>query len=340
MTSMDIEGLKLVDLEEVAQVERLKQFLQEQGVEKPEFMTSGHMNLSWQGEFQGREVVCQFGPNLSTYQLSLSEIKSYGYFNPGKYEKAQLICQATLEAGIPCPSILKAGYAGTLSRSWCIAEKAEGEDLDKIWKQLPRSTKLSLGHQIGGKIANIHSINPDVYGQNPISPQAWYRGWFKQVFANLSALGIYQPQELEKIKESIVPQFLAENMPPFLTTIHGDILQKNIFVKKDPKEYKVSSIIDWETAGLGNPWADVILAAWWISDEYGGDNKLYEAVIGGYNEVISGGALALSLNRSRTMRPYIDLWWYLNILWVRPLMGDFSQVERRRKMVEKVMEEL
>jgi hypothetical protein len=40
------------------------------------------------------------------------------------------------------------------------------------------------------------------------------------------------------------------------------------------------------------------------------------------------------------MNPYLDLFWYLNILWVRPLMGDYSQVDRRKKMVEKILKEL
>jgi membrane complex biogenesis BtpA family protein len=340
MISSELEGPKLVDLEKVAQVEQMKDFLGNQGVKNPEFLVSGHMNLSWQGDYGGQPVVCQFGPNLSGYTLSSEQIEGYGYFDPMKYKKAQAVCSEASKAGVPCPQIIKAGFHSGFSRAWNICEVAPGQNLEELWEEMPHSGKVALCAQIGAAVAKIHSIHPATYGQEVILPGSWYRTWLEKVFSNLEAMGIYKKEELEIMKGEVVPQFLAGYLLPFLTTVHGDILQKNFFVEKKKGNYHISGIIDWETAGLGNPWADIILGAWWISGEYGGDKSLYTATLDGYSNALTDTSLSLSLKQAQEMNPYLDLFWYLNILWVRPLMGDYSQVDRRKKMVEKILKEL
>ena len=129
---------------------------------------------------------------------------------------------------------------------------------------------------------------------------------------------------------------MADWLPPKFTLIHGDPLQKNIFINPQSKE--ITDIIDWETSGVGNPWADVILAAWWMSGEHDGNEKEYSAVINGYNDGLLNKELKLDISIARQMNLYLDILWYLNILWVRPLMGDNSQTQRRKGMVSMIEE--
>src|SRR3990172_1212347 len=100
-------------------------------------------------------------------------------------------------------------------------------------------------------------------------------------------------------------------------------INKNIFI--DTEKAKITDVIDWETAGIGNPWADAVLGAWWMSGECGGSEKENKAFIKGYNHGLSDKMLLLDINAAKRMNPYLDVLWYLNILWVRSLVGDNSQ---------------
>ena len=77
-----------------------------------------------------------------------------------------------------------------------------------------------------------------------------------------------------------------------------------------------------------------------MSGEYGGDARQYEAVIDGYNAGLKDKSLELSLEEARAMNPYLDVLWYLNILWVRECMGESSQTQRRKAAVVEILSDL
>lgn len=336
MTSNELEGYRLIDLEPFLDFQEMKKFWNSKGITQSQYSVSGHMNLTWVGHKNDEDVVCQFGPSLQKYQeLNLFGKESYGYFHSDKYVNAQKICKKMKKVGIPCPEIIEAGYIQTFTRAWCIVKKALGENLDDCWLSFTEEEKEKILKQFGYYLGKMHSIP---IGDSTPSPLFWYETWFNQIVHNLQVLEIYTEGELAEIKGAVLPEFLANWLPPKFTLTHGDPLQKNIFV--DPQSLEITDIIDWETAGVGNPWADVILAAWWTSGEYGGNNKEYEAVISGYNSGLTDKQLALDLKKAKQMNPYLDVLWYLNILWIRPLMGDNSQTSRRKGMVEKILSEI
>jgi len=333
MATNELEGHNLIDLEQPLDFGLVKEFWDTRGVTGVGSKASGHMNLTRFGYKDGKEVVCQFGPSLKQYQKTNIRGKgSYGYFHPYKYIHAQKISQQAKVAEIPSPDITEAGYSPELTRSWCIAKKASGENLDGHWLSLTGKDKIEILKQFGSYLGKLHSI-PTI--GTCLDPLSWYENWFNQIAHNLQVLGIYPKDKLEAIKQTVLSELSASWLPPKLTLTHGDPLQKNIFI--DPEEAKVTDIIDWETAGIGNPWTDVVLAAWWMSGEYGGDNDQYKAVIDGYNEGLLDHELSLDIEKAKKMNPYIDILWYLNILWVRPLMGDNTQTVRRKGMVEKIL---
>lgn len=332
MANNEKEGSKLIDLEPFLDFQEMKKFWEAKGIVQVNFGVSGHMNLTWFGLKDGKEIVCQFGPSLKFYQKTdLQERESYGYFYPEKYVKAKEICKKAKHLGIPCPEIVEAGYETSLARAWCITEKAYGENLEDHWSEMDEAGKLKVLEQFGGYLGKLHSIPVN---ECIVKPADWYDVWFDLIAHNLQTLGIYRPEELSVIKKVVLPTLKKNWLPPKFTLIHGDPLQKNIFV--NPQKAEVTDIIDWETAGLGNPWADAVFAAWWMSGEYGGNEKEYEALINGYNQGLSDKTLLLDIETAKQMNPYLDILWYLNILWVRPFMGDNSQTKRRKGMVEKI----
>lgn len=332
-TNNEIEGHKLIDLEPFLDFQELKKFWEIQGIDRLSFIASGHMNLTWTGRRNGKEVICQFGPSLKNYQASLLQgKKSCGYFHPDKYLNAQKICRRIKNVGVPCPEIIKAGYSQSFTRAWCIVQKASGENLNSFWSLFAKEKKIKILAQVGSFLGKLHSLPVE---KPTVKPQSWYEIWFNQVSDNLQILGIYGRSELMTIKSAVLPKFFADWLPPGFALIHGDLLQKNIFIK--PKSSEITGIIDWETAGIGNPWSDVVLTAWWLSGEDGGDDEEYEAVINGYNNGLTDKRLLLSFKKAKLMNPYLDILWYLNILWVRSFMGDNSQTLRRKKMVKKIL---
>lgn len=336
MTNNELEGDRLIDLEPFMDFQEMKNFWESKGVVNASFGVSGHMNLTWVGYKDGQEVVCQFGPSLKRYQdTDLQGKEAYGYFHPQKYIHARQICKLASNAGIPCPEIIEADQDQSLTRAWCIAQKAHGENLDDHWEKLGQSDKAKILKEFGHYLGKLHSIQVE---SKEIKPEDFYKNWFDQVAHNLKTLRIYSSEELEAIKKVALPALLDSWLPPKFTLTHGDPLQKNIFI--DTKAKKITDIIDWETAGLGNPWADVVLAAWWMSGEYGGNPTEYLAVINGYNNGLADKSLILPVDYAKKMNPYLDILWYLNILWVRPLMGDHSQTIRRKGMVEKIVAQL
>lgn len=336
MVNNEHEGFKLIDLEPFLDFQEMKNFWEAKGVVQVNFGVSGHMNLTWLGQKEGEDVVCQFGPSLKLYQeANLQGKELYGYFHPEKYVQAKKICMKAKKDGIPCPGIIEAGYEPSLTRAWCIAQKAHGENLDDYWSEMEEADRLKVLQEFGGYLGKLHSIPASGH---TIQPADWYGVWFDQIVHNLQTLGIYHSEELSAIKEVVLPPLLKNWLPPKFTLTHGDPLQKNIFI--DPQNAKVADIIDWETAGIGNPWSDAVLGAWWMSGEYGGDDEEYAAVINGYNHGLSVKELTLDIEKAKQMNPYLDILWYLNILWVRPLMGDDSQTERRKGMVTKILEEV
>lgn len=336
MVNSELEGYDLIDFDPFLDLQKMKKFWESKGVSNVGDGVSGHMNLTWYGQKDKKEVVCQFGPSLKLYkETDLQGKESYGYFHPGKYVQAKEICKKAKDSGVPCPEILDAGYAESFTRAWCIAEKVQGANLHDLWPSLSVVKKIGILEQFGYYLGKLHSIPVKEFMPEP---SGWYESWFNEIAHNLQVSEIYEKDELEKIKKAVLPNLVAYWLPPKFTFTHGDPLQKNIFV--DSERTQITGIIDWETAGVGNPCADAILAAWWMSGEYGGNEEEYESVIRGYSQGLEDETLNLSVKRARAMNPYLDILWYLNILWVRPLMGDYSQTERRKGMVQKILEEL
>jgi len=105
MANNELEGFRLIDLQSFLDFEEMKKFWEEKGISGVHFGISGHMNLTWYGQKDGEEVVCQFGPSLQPYQGSdLQGKESYGYFHPEKYVRAKEVwtwrsCCTTVSAG-------------------------------------------------------------------------------------------------------------------------------------------------------------------------------------------------------------------------------------------------
>lgn len=336
MANNEMEGLKLIDIEPVMDFMEIKNSWEKEGVSDLTFLGSGHMNLSWSGIYKGDPVICQFGPSLGVLSgKPLKGVDSSGFLNANKWDNAMKVSNIAKSSGIPVPEILETGFSEKFLRAWCIVEPAKGVNLDGCWESFSSVDKAKVLEQCGNLVGKLHSI--PIEGNLP-NLQEWYHKWFAQVAHNLEVLSVYDRKTLTAIKKSVLLPLLQKFLPPKFTFTHGDLLQKNFFV--DPKAKDISSIIDWETTKISNPWADIVLAAWWMSGEYGGNENEYKSVIDGYNSGLSDKKLALTLQAAKEMNPYLDVLWYLNILWVRPLMGDHSQTERRKGMVEKIISEL
>ena len=327
------EGMDLANLGGKESFAAINAFWKTIEITDLKYIESSHMNLSWFGKLKGADVVCQIGPETpKVLQEKDWHIYVTNYFSSKKYSKAKDICAYAESVGIPCPQILLSGVLD--NKSWCVVEKAEGVGLDTIWDQIDLAKQKSILEDLGGYLAKLHSCE---FGSEYMEPGEWYVQKIEGIWHNLLKTDIYGLKDMMRIKKDFFFK-MDHYLPPVLTLTHNDILQKNILV--DPKTLEIKSIIDWETGGIGDPHSDLLLGAWWISGEYGGSDELYQAMLAGYNKNITNKNLCLSLEKAKTKNPYMDIMWYLNILWIRKIMGDDSQTERRKGMVEKIVKEL
>ena len=142
---------------------------------------------------------------------------------------------------------------------------SDGRPLFKVEDTLewvPEDQRATLAYSFIDTLADMHSLDPDAIGLTSLGKKedyigrqikAWYRSWVASV----------DYAELDDPRAHEFKDYFLENQPDQVTAsvVHGDYYLHNCLFSADSK---VSAVLDWELATLGDPLADLgyTLRAW------------------------------------------------------------------------------
>ena len=142
---------------------------------------------------------------------------------------------------------------------------SDGKPLFKVEDTLewvPEDQRATLAYSFIDTLADMHSLDPDEIGLTSLGKKedyigrqikAWYRSWVASV----------DYAELDDPRAHAFKDYFLENQPDQVTAsvVHGDYYLHNCLFSADSK---VSAVLDWELATLGDPLADLgyTLRAW------------------------------------------------------------------------------
>lgn len=142
---------------------------------------------------------------------------------------------------------------------------SDGRPLFKVEDTLewvPEDRRATLAYSFIDTLADMHSLDPDAIGLTSLGKKedyigrqikAWYRSWVASV----------DYAELDDPRAHAFKDYFLENQPEQVTAsvVHGDYYLHNCLFSADSK---VSAVLDWELATLGDPLADLgyTLRAW------------------------------------------------------------------------------
>jgi aminoglycoside phosphotransferase (APT) family kinase protein len=142
---------------------------------------------------------------------------------------------------------------------------SEGRPLftnDDTLAWVPEAQRRTLAYSFIDTLADMHVLDPDVIGLSTLGKKedyvgrqikAWYRSWESSIAY----------AELDDPRAHDFKDYFLANQPEQVTAsvVHGDYYLHNCLFGRDSK---VSAVLDWELATLGDPLADLgyTLRAW------------------------------------------------------------------------------
>lgn len=132
---------------------------------------------------------------------------------------------------------------------------------DVTWRQ-------AMGDELVRAAAALGAVDHEAVGLADLGkPENWHERqverWRSQLEGYTAATPAYNPGELPYFSE--VGRWLADNLPEDRRTgiVHGDLQFPNVMFSLEAP--RISGILDWELASLGDPLLDLgwILSSWW-----------------------------------------------------------------------------
>ncbi|UZW57066.1 phosphotransferase family protein [Sphingobium sp. JS3065] len=129
--------------------------------------------------------------------------------------------------------------------------------------------RAAVYEDMNGRIAQIHGLDYAAYGLGSLAKVGGYAArnlsrWSK-IYADSTLVDI---PDMDWLMDALPDMLPAEER---VCLVHGDFGLYNVIVA--PEEPKISAIIDWEMATLGDPFIDLAhhVRAWWeVPDPEGG----------------------------------------------------------------------
>jgi aminoglycoside phosphotransferase (APT) family kinase protein len=173
------------------------------------------------------------------------------------------VLRGVLDAPFPTPVIVAADlYGGALARPWVVLERSPGaadrsvlRDRDPL--ELGADGRRSLAVELCDLLADVHTFDPVECKLTAAADPA------------LAEIERWET-ELQRVSHEPQPELAFGAMwmrehrpapPPLVTLVHGDFRPANVLVEHG----KVSALLDWEFAHLGDPVEDV---GWYCTPIY------------------------------------------------------------------------
>jgi len=155
-----------------------------------------------------------------------------------------------------------------IGAAFYVMELAEGEVIRGfVPAALDNPTeRRTIGNELVDALAELHSVDFDAVGLGELGKPTGYLG--RQVRRWSGQWEHNKTREVQAIDE--VAAWLANNTPTTsrAAIVHGDYKLDNVLVTNDPPA-RVTAILDWEMATLGDPLADLgyMTATWSEADD-------------------------------------------------------------------------
>jgi aminoglycoside phosphotransferase (APT) family kinase protein len=137
----------------------------------------------------------------------------------------------------------------------------------------------AMGEELVRAAAALGAVDHEAVGLADLGkPDNWHERqverWRSQLEGYAAATPAYDPRELPHFTE--VGRWLADNLPEDRRTgiVHGDLQFPNVMFSLEAP--RISGILDWELASLGDPMLDLgwILSSWWEAGDPEGKSPM------------------------------------------------------------------
>lgn len=252
------------------------------------------------------------------------------YFHPDKLSKNLIVADISNRFKIPIPKILT--HSQDAPMSWMLIEKANGVNLENLFDSLSPKRKVKVIQKLAKTLSDIHTIPLSELEQiSPLLGVEADQG--ENVFQTISILlnlNVISQGFAEQARDWYMKHSLV--LPsPTKSLVHRDYYQRNVFV--DPVTLDVTGIIDWtDTAHIGDPVKDALLAAKWIAGNMNQEEGriFFYTFLTEYNKTAKQ---SINLEDARANLAIYNFQWYFEAALFTLYRGDNVQVKKQLKRV-------
>jgi aminoglycoside phosphotransferase (APT) family kinase protein len=210
-----------------------------------ERLGDGHSNLTYLVERDGARAVLRRPPPPPLPPSAHDMVRESG------------IVAALHRSGARVPAVLAVcPDEGVIGAPFYLMTLAEGIPIDtQVPPEIADATECArLGDDIIDALAEVHAIDIEAAGLAGFGRPAGYLA--RQVRRFLGLWDVNRTRDLPLVAE--LGALLAETVPESgpATVVHGDYRVGNLLAAHDPPG-RVSAILDWELATIGDPLADL-----------------------------------------------------------------------------------
>jgi len=173
------------------------------------------------------------------------------------------VISALRDTDVPVPeTYLLCTDESVLGAPFYLMEKVSGEVLRTRAQTdpLPRTTRYEIAYRMIDTLAALHRVDPYAVGLGSFGKPEGFLA--RQVRRWAGQLEKSRSRDLPGVDE--LRDGLAATVPasPAPAIVHGDFRLDNLLV--DPAERRVTAVLDWEMATLGDPLTDLgLLVTYW-----------------------------------------------------------------------------
>ena len=293
-------------------LEPLRAFLDEHGLGEGEIRATpigeGHSNVTYLLERDGSEMVLRRPPRPPLPPSAHDVLREARLLRalrdtPARVPRVLAVCEQEDTIGMP----------------FYVMERVEGEVIvSSVPPELDEPAQRALiGEQLIDALVEIHAVDWRAVGLEGFGKPTGYLARQLRRFGGLWELN--KTREIPAVERvgSWLAEHLPERDPPAPATIvHGDFrLGNTIFAPGAPA--RLSAVLDWEMATIGDPLADVgYLCMMW--SEAGDPQEGLRAALGNVTraEGFPTRAQLIGMYEERSGRPVGDVRWYVTLaLW-------------------------
>jgi hygromycin-B 7''-O-kinase len=218
----------------------------------------------------------------------------------------------------PVPELCASGSWG--SWSYMVMSKIAGQSMHDVLSELPMEQKLRITHEIGQWLAALHQL--PVTETLPDCVPTW-----EQYLAQEQALSI-ERQRAWGVPDGIVAGMAACLEEANLSLhsercfLHADLHDANVMVDNVEGQWRITSVIDFGDAMVGEPLFDLLTPAMLIAR---GDRQILSALLDGYGIPVHerNRELQTRLSAYAILHRYNNLKRYLH--WSDPQANSFEE---------------